>query len=518
MATQLSGITASKSMIESTTDKPRLMAVVDLGSNSFRLQVSKLVETSAGVQFRTIDSLKEPVRLAAGLTPDGRIDSLATERAMQTLLKFGERLRSFQPEAVRAVGTSTFRVAKNGDSLLRSAEAAIGFPIEIIAGREEARLIYAGASHELQSDSNNRLVIDIGGGSTECIIGRNHDPLMLESVLVGCVSISQRHFPDGAISVKRFDEAYYKARSRFESYAVAYRSLGWSYAVGTSGTAKAISQMCERVFRHSTIEQSDLVFFRDQLVHAGTTANIDLQGLKEDRRHVYAGGLAVMLAAFDEFEIDSMQYCNSALRHGLMYDLLDRKGPQDMREVTVLAMMRRYAIDEQHANQVASTACRLFRQAAKGSEEEIKEREQLLRWAALLADAGLTIAHEDFHKHSAYIISHVDMQGFSSSQQMALANLALGQTGGLRKLRDLNKSALDWITTISLRIAFILHRRRDNQAIPMPEMIYKSKGLQISVTEKWIKAHPLTHASLLAEIENLNELGVVGRVGLELKI
>ena len=505
-------------MNEPMNTKPRLMAVVDLGSNSFRLQVAKLVETSAGVQFQTIDSLKEPVRLAAGLGADGRLENTALDRAMQALLKFGERLRSFQPEAVRAVATSTFRVAKNGESLLQSAEAALGFPIEVIAGREEARLIYTGASHELQSDDINRLVIDIGGGSTECIIGNNHEARMLESALVGCVSLSQRHIADGTVTAKRFDEAYYKARSRFESYAVAYRSLGWSYAVGTSGTTKTISQMCERVFRHSTIEHSDLVFFRDQLVHAGGVANIDLQGLKEDRRHVYAGGLAVMLAVFDEFDINTMSYCNSALRHGLMYDLLNRKGPQDMREVTVLALMRRYAIDETHASQVAQTACQIFSQVGRGSLEEITERQQLLRWAALLADAGLSIAHEDFHKHSAYIIGHVDMQGFSSSQQMALANLALGQTGGLRKLREIYKSPLDWVSIFSLRIAFILHRRRDNQSAPLPEIVYRSKSLHIGVSEQWLKAHPLTHASIQAEIENLNELGVLGRVTLEVKI
>jgi exopolyphosphatase / guanosine-5'-triphosphate,3'-diphosphate pyrophosphatase len=489
-------------------DKPRLLAVVDLGSNSFRLHIARLIETSAGFQFQTLDSLKEPVRLAAGLGVDGFLDAESMSRANFALLKFGERLRSFQPETVRAVATSTFRVAKSGERLKKTAEAALGFPIEVISGHEEARLIYAGAAHEMSADQQNRLVIDIGGGSTECIIGNDYQAICLESAVVGCVSLSQRHFADGQITAKRFDEAYYKARSRFESYAVEFKSQGWSYAVGTSGTAKALSQMCLRLRGHDYIELKDLEWFKEQLIAAGSIDRIDMAGLKEDRRHVYAGGLAVMLAVFDEFDIKRMDYCNSALRHGLLYDLMAREGPRDMREVTVLELMRRYGIDQVHAHNMAQTACALFDQSAKGSLEELSERRQILRWAALLADAGLSISHEDFHKHSAYILSNVDMQGFSQSQQAILSTLALAQTGGIRKLKDALHSPLDWITAISLRIAFILHRRRDRTAVPTPELSYKQKSLQLQIAEEWLKTHPLTRASLEAEFSTLKELKV----------
>jgi exopolyphosphatase / guanosine-5'-triphosphate,3'-diphosphate pyrophosphatase len=487
---------------------PRLLAVVDLGSNSFRLNIAKLIETSAGFQFQTLDSLKEPVRLAAGLSNDGSLDAEALARCNLALLKFAERLRSFQPETVRAVATSTFRVAKTSVNLQKTAEAALGFPIEIISGHEEARLIYSGAAHELRPDDQNRLVIDIGGGSTECIVGNNQTAVCLESALVGCVSLSQKHFADGSISPKRFDEAYYKARSRFEPYAIEFKSKGWEYAVGTSGTAKALSQMCERHFGDATIQRKYLAKFKEQLIEAGKIDNIDMTGLKEDRRHVYAGGLAVMLAVFDEFEIDSMAYCNSALRHGLLYDLVERRGPQDMREVTVLELMRRYAIDTVYAQAMVNTACGLFDQAAKGSLEELQEQRQMLRWATLLADSGQSISHEDFHKHSAYILSHVDMQGFSQSQQNKLAHLALAQTGGMRKLRDVLHSPLDWITAMCLRIAFILHRRRDKSAVPLPEFQYKQKTLMLKASASWLNAHPLTRASLEAEFANLSELKI----------
>jgi exopolyphosphatase / guanosine-5'-triphosphate,3'-diphosphate pyrophosphatase len=489
---------------------PRLLAVVDLGSNSFRLNISKLVETAAGYQFQTLDSLKEPVRLAAGLANDGSLDIAALGRANLALRKFGERLRSFQPETVRAVATSTFRLAKASDGLQKVSEAALGFPIEIISGHEEARLIYSGAAHELRPDDKNRLVIDIGGGSTECIIGINQTAISLESALVGCVSLSHKHFADGVVTQKRFDEAYYKARSRFEPYAVELKSRGWEYAVGTSGTAKALSQMCERMFYDPVIQRKYLNKFKEQLIVAGKIDNLDMSGLKEDRRHVYAGGLAVMLAVFDEFEIESMTYCNSALRHGLLHDLVERKGPQDMREVTVLALMRRYSIDTGYAQALSDTACGLFDQAAKGSDEELQERRHLLRWAAFLADAGLSISHEDFHKHSSYILSHVDMQGFSQSEQDILANHALSQTGGMRKLRDLLHSPLDWISVMCLRIAFILHRRRDKSAVPLPELQYRQKSLYLQASEDWLGAHPLTRASLEAEFSNLNELKIFG--------
>jgi exopolyphosphatase / guanosine-5'-triphosphate,3'-diphosphate pyrophosphatase len=494
------------------TPTPRLLAVVDLGSNSFRLNIAKLIETAAGFQFQTLDNLKEPVRLAAGLSADGSLDAEAMARANLALLKFGERLRSFQPETVRAVATSTFRVARTSEGLQKTAEAALGFPIEIISGHEEARLIYSGAAHELRSDDQNRLVIDIGGGSTECIIGNNQTAICLESALVGCVSLNQKHFADGQVTQKRFDEAYFKARSRFEPYATEFKAKGWEYAVGTSGTAKALSQMCERNFDDPVIHRKHLNRFKEQLLIAGRIENVDMTGLKEDRRHVYSGGLAVMLAVFDEFEIESMAYCNSALRHGLLYDLVERKGLQDMREVTVLALKRRYGIDPAYALALSDTACGLFDQAAKGSVEELKEHRQLLRWAAFLADAGLSISHEDFHKHSAYILSHVDMQGFSQSEQDILANLALAQTGGMRKLRDLLQSPLDWITAMCLRIAFILHRRRDKSVVPLPELQYKQKGLYLKASESWLAAHPLTRASLEAEFANLNELRVFSEV------
>ncbi len=494
---------------------PQVLAVVDLGSNSFRLQVSKLIETPVGYQFRTLDSLKEPVRLASGLSSDDGLDEAAQQRAVGALLKFAERLRSFSPEAVRAVATSTYRVTKNSAQLKRRSEDALGFPIEVISGHEEARLIYAGAAHELPNDQQSRLVIDIGGGSTECIVGKGHETLALESALVGCVSLSQKYFDDTArISAKRFDEAYFKARSRLEIYTEQLNALAWKYAVGTSGTFKAISLMCEKHTGTPTITKEALENFKKQLLSAGGLQGIDVSGLNEDRRHIFAGGLAITLAVFDQFGIHEMRYCNSALRHGLMYDLVARKGEQDMREVTVQGLLKRYNIDLEYAQALSDTACGLFDQATKGIDTKLADRKKLLRWACLLADAGQTISHEDFHKHSAYILSHVDMQGFSQSQQAMLANLTLAQTGGMRKLKPLFSGYLDWLAAISLRVAFILHRRRDHQEVPLPELTYKQEVLTLRLQRSWLDAHPLTQASLEETIGRINELNVFSQAKL----
>lgn len=491
---------------------PRLLAAVDLGSNSFRLLVGRVSTSPSGEQVLPIDALKESVRLAAGLDAQGRLDAESQKRAILTLNRFGERLRSFSPDAVRAVGTNTLRVAVNARHFLATANAALGFPIDVIGGREEARLIYVGAAHALPADRLDRLVVDIGGGSTECIIGADYEPALLESATVGCVSLTRRHFPDGEVSKDAFARAYYAARDALAPTALAYRSRGWSYAVGTSGTAKALAQIAQVHLGSDTLTRDALLQIEWLLVKAGSADRLRLEGLKPERRPVLAGGLAVMSAVFDELGIDEMRYCPAALRQGVLYDLLGRVAGADMREITVEQMMQRYAVDAAQAQRVADTAVALFDQAARAAAEVLAHRRALLRWTARLAEVGLSIAHESFHKHTAYILLNADMPGFTQSEQAMLSHVALGQVGGLRKLAELIGDELEWLMVLALRIASILHRHRDAEETPMPALFLKRGKVRLELPKAWAREHPLSDATLRAEAAAWNELRVFDEV------
>ena len=311
------------------------VAAVDLGSNSFRLQVGRVVDD----QIYTLDSLKESVRLASGLTADKRLDEESQARALDALRLFGERMGGLDRGAVRAVATNTLRVAKNAAEFLPLAEEALGFPIEIIAGREEARLIYIGASHSLPMSAQKRLVVDIGGGSTEFIIGKRHDPLLMESLYMGCVSYTLRFFPDRRIDRKRLRDAQIAAAKEIELIAHDYRRMGWKEAVGSSGTARAIADILEMNGMNpngeSGISRAGLDKLCAMLVKAGSAEALDIPGIKSDRLPVLPGGIAIMSAVFEELGIERMSYADGALRLGVLYDLLGRFHHHDMRDSTV---------------------------------------------------------------------------------------------------------------------------------------------------------------------------------------
>ncbi|MGE5946891.1 MAG: exopolyphosphatase, partial [Betaproteobacteria bacterium] len=320
------------------------VAAVDLGSNSFRLQVGRVVDD----QIYPLDSLKEPVRLASGLGADKSLDAASQARALGALRRFGERLGGLDPGAVRAVATNTLRVAKNAPLFLPQAEAALGFPIEVIAGREEARLIYIGASHSLPSAAHKRLVVDIGGGSTEFIIGKRHEPQLMESLYMGCVSYTLRYFPDRRIDKKRLREAQVAAAKEIELIAHDYQRLGWKEAIGSSGTARAIADVLELNHMNpngeSGISSQGLNKLCALLVKAGSAEALDLPGVRSDRLPVLPGGIAIMSAIFEELGIEHMSYADGALRLGVLYDLLGRFHHHDMRDATVAQFRRRYQV------------------------------------------------------------------------------------------------------------------------------------------------------------------------------
>jgi len=484
-----------------------LIAAVDLGSNSFRLQVGRVV----GNQIYPLDGLKESVRLASGLTRDKMLDAPSQARGLEALARFGELLRGFAPGAVRAVATNTLRVAKNAPQFLAQAEAALGFSIEVIAGREEARLIYLGVAHTLPNPQTQQLVVDIGGGSTEFIVGRAFQPRLLESLYMGCVSFSLRHFPGGRVDRKGMKAAELAARKELQAIAHAYQSAGWEEAVGSSGTAKAIVDLLELNGLNpggaGGITRSGLDQLRSALIEAGDVEKLKLEGLRPDRVPVLPGGIAIMAAVFREFGLERMTFSEGALRLGVLYDLLGRYHHEDLREATVGAFMQRYEADHRQAARVGRTALRFLAELNPAAGSVDHSDAQFLSWAARLHEIGISVAHSSYHKHSAYILENADMPGFSKRDQQRLARIVLAHRGKLERVQATTRDAIDWMLIFALRIAALLHRSRDDAAEASIRAGVTAKGFELTVDAEWLKSSPLTAAALADEAKQWAGLG-----------
>ena len=486
------------------------IAAVDLGSNSFRLEVGRVVDG----QIYTLDSLKESVRLASGLQSDKSLDQASQDRALAALSRFGERIRGLPPEAVRAVATNALRVAKNATPFLREAVAALGFPIEIIAGREEARLIYIGAVHSLPASDEQRLVFDIGGGSTEFIIGHAMKPLCLESLFMGCVSYSLRFFPDGLIDRKRLYEAQMAAAKEVSLIAHVYQKTGWAEAIGSSGTAKAIAEILEQNDLNpggvTGITRQGLDRLCALMLRHKRMAALPLEGVKSDRIPVLPGGIAIMSAILDTLGMDHVTYADGALRLGVLYDLLGRFHHHDMRAATVKQFQRRYQVESGQADRVAETASTIFRDLMGlklRKPEELERDLQFINWAASLYEVGLSIAHTGYHKHGAYILSYADMPGFSKMDQASLALLVLCHRGKLNKVDALGREDVAWRQILALRLAAILHRARLEGAGPELQARETVNGFTLQLPGAWLDENPLTAAALQDESDIWEEAG-----------
>jgi exopolyphosphatase/guanosine-5'-triphosphate,3'-diphosphate pyrophosphatase len=490
---------------------PNVLAAIDLGSNSFRMEIGRVV----GNQIYTLDSFREPVRLASGLNREKLLSREAFQRGLSVLDRYGERLRGFQPRAVRAVATNTLRVARNAKDFLAEAERRLGFPIEVIAGREEARLIYFGVAHLQEPGAANRLVIDIGGGSTELIAGTGYTPAVMESVYVGCVGYSMRYFPGDLCTKAAFREAELSARREFEPVSKNLRRRGWTEAIGSSGTARALADILElNGFSDHGITAQGLEALKAALIKAARTDESRLAGLKPDRIPVLAGGLAIMSAAFAELAIERMTVSDGGLRTGVLYDLLGRTQHEDMRETTVREFMQRYTVDEPQAQRVGQIATQLWsslsgtRPADAEGSADYQATEKLLSWAASLHEIGLSITHNGYHKHSAYILSNADMPGFSKKEQAALAVLVLGHTGKLAKMKDYVSAGEDWRPLVCLRLAAVILRSRNDAPTPRLGLRNDKWRLMMEVPTKWLEANPLTEFDLRQEINELAKFGV----------
>ncbi len=488
--------------MNSATPPYDVLATVDLGSNSFRLQVSRVVDD----QLYPLDVLKETVRLGGGLTEDKLLEQDTIDRALACMARFGERLRGFEPRQVRIVGTNTLRVAKNAAAFISEAERLLGFPIEIIAGREEARLIYLGAAHSLPATRERRLVVDIGGGSTEFIIGSQYKAHVTESLPLGCVTYSLRYFPGGKISKAAFRDAELAAASEIQRITHAYPQSEWQLAVGTSGTARSLRDILEiNDWTSGEITLGGMLRLREELLRFGSFKAIDLNGLKPDRAPVICGGLAVMIAVFQTLHIERMIVTDGALRDGVLYDLLGRQREKDMRDSTIAQFKRRYHVDTAQAERVLRLAEQFYGMVAP--EGPLLK---CLNWAAKVHEIGLSIAHTAYHKHSAYILQNADMPGFSRREQSELATIVLGHRGDMGKMtREISDPEM-WHAVLALRLAALFCRsRNDVDGNAVQNVQQTMNGYAITIDGDWLEANPLTTSAFGQEVGQWRRVGML---------
>ena len=466
-----------------------------------------VARAEADGRVHILDRLRDPVRLAAGLTRERMLTHRAVHRALESLERFGERLRGMPRSAVRAVGTNTLRQARNAEDFLVPAARALGHPIEIIAGREEARLIYLGVAHMSSDTEGRHFVIDIGGGSTECIIGERFEPISLHSLYMGCVGYTAQFFADGRLSRENFQRAQLAAALELASLRESFRELGWSRSSGSSGTILAVSEVLRASeWTHGEIQLDALHKLVDAIVECGKLDELSLPGLEEDRAQVFPGGVAILVAAFEQLGLERLEPSTGALREGIVYELLGRPTHEDPRDRSVATVAARYKVDAAQAQRVEQTALALFEQAREAWKLDAETGLLVLEWAARVHEIGLSIAYSGYHKHSAYILEHGDMPGFSRELQALLAAVVHAHR---RKLsRDLfegvagrERRELALRLALLLRLAVRLHHSRSREPLPELKVEAGPNSLALLFPRGWLEARPLTRADLEEEAE-----------------
>jgi exopolyphosphatase/guanosine-5'-triphosphate,3'-diphosphate pyrophosphatase len=470
-----------------------------------------VVATNHQGRLKIIDRLREMVRLSAGLNSSRELDKEAMQRAIACLERFGQRLRDMHADSVRAIGTNALRQAKNSRKFLKSAQAALGHPIEVISGIEEARLIYQGTTYAISRPNDRRIVVDIGGGSTEIIVGEGMQPLKMESLFMGCVSMSERYFVNGKVTRKSFDQAFMAAKQRLRPFVAAYKKIGWDLEIGTSGTIKAISEVVNSLPEGSNeISLESLFKLRDSMVDK----ELDLSSVKKERLPVFPGGLVILVAVFDSLGLNKMNFSDGALREGVLFDLLGRLHleHEDVRANTVQGFEYRYHVDSEQANRTELSASILLNKVKKEWGLSSKEHENKLKWAARLHEVGLDIAHSGYHRHSAYLLQHSDMPGFASSEQQVLACLVGCHRRKIRPesfdiLQSEESETIKYLIVL-LRLAVLLNRDRVDNEFPLKSIEAKQNEITLEFEQGWIEQSPLTQIDLEQESDYLKAIDI----------
>lgn len=493
------------------TQSPEIrdVAAIDLGSNSFHMVVARVVDQD----LQLVSRHKQRVRLAAGLDAKKNLDNASIERGLECLAMFAERLQGFEECNVRIAATHTLRQANNAHIFLQRAREVLPFPIEIIPGVEEARLIYLGVAHT-QPESDSKLVVDIGGGSTEMIIGKGFDPELINSKQMGCVSYTKLYFANGKLSRKNFAKAILAAEQRLESIAHRYCKKGWEIAFGSSGTIKAIREVLIAIgYDDGIITAKRLDKLVEKLCDWPTIEDIDLSGLTPDRKPVFAAGVAILMAIFKDLKIDEMHFSEGALREGLLFEMEDGFKRSDIRMRTTENLASKHLVDLDHAAKIKHQAQSFLQQVHQDlGIKKSSELFDLLDWSALLHEVGLSISLQAFHRHSAYILRHTYMPGFNREQQTVLAMLVRFQRKAL-KLHEMEEFTLfkkkHIIGVIRiLRLAILLNGQRNEDALPKLMLSIDGDTWTLSSEDdEWLEHNKLLHADLMTEQEYWNNAG-----------
>ncbi|MDB5825438.1 MAG: putative exopolyphosphatase Ppx [Herminiimonas sp.] len=477
-----------------------MLAAVDLGSNSFRLHIAEL----AGGKIRIVKSARDPIRLGAGLDEKGNLTPQAMRSAIDCLARFSTILAEFPVTSVRVVATNTLRIARNRAMFLPQAEQAIGYPIEIISGEEEGRLIYLGVSDALPASQERRLVIDIGGGSTELILGVGSEIEKVESFTIGTVSQSLGFFPQGRIDASTFNAAVLSACSRFEDVAADYSASKWSQAYGSSGTVRAIADaISKNGIGDGTVSRHSVDALRDRLIGFGNASKVELAGMKPDRAGVIMGGLAVLIGLMQQLGIQSITPIEAGLRMGVLTDLTLRSTRRDRRELAVREFLQRFHVDETRANRVGDMARTLFLQLKPSSDNLLRH----LYWSALLHEVGMSVSHSGYHKHGAYLVENADLSGFTTREQRMMGTLVLGQKGNLRKVSDALANADLNRAILAMRLAVLFMHSRLDAKLEGVRVKMKTR-IDVEIQREWVVDHPTLSYWLDKEREHWREIGV----------
>ncbi len=488
------------------TDEQPLVAAIDLGSNSFHMIVARVDQG----EIRPVERLGEKVQLAAGLNKNDELSGESIERGISCLKQFAQYLSGSRLQEVRVVGTNALRKARNSEQFVEQAEQILGYPVEIIAGREEARLIYLGVAHTQSDDNERRLVMDIGGGSTEFVIGERFEPKLMESLHMGCVVFTERFFSHGELNPQRFQSAYYAARLELLNIEKAFSGMGWVDAVGSSGSIRAVSHILQAMDEPEVITRHSLEMLKKKVLRFSHTHRVRFPGLNSSRQSIFPAGLAILMAGFDALNIERMTFSDGALREGVLYDMLGRDSHENVRERTINALMSRYHVDKKHAISIRNHAQNCFHQIAdswKLNESDL----ELLGWSASLCEIGMDISHTQFHRHGAYLIDHSDLMGFSRGQQKQMALLVRGHRRSISKSLIANWSKVEgqrlMQLIILLRIATVLSHGRDDKNLPEYQLEASGSKIKLTFPGGWIEKHPLTATDLAAEANYLSRVG-----------
>ncbi|WNC70092.1 exopolyphosphatase [Thalassotalea nanhaiensis] len=489
--------------------KSQKVAVVDLGSNSFHLVLARIVEQD--VQILLKEKLR--VRLAQGLDINLNLSEESIERGLRTLAIYAETLKGFHPSKVNIIATYTLRVANNASKFLQRAKAIIPYPIQVVSGQEEARLIYQGVAHSMHYQEN-RLVVDIGGGSTEFIIGNGFNTLALSSRNVGCVSLSKTHFGQGKINKKRFKNALLAAEQELEPIVDKFKNITWKLAIGTSGTASALTEIAHaNNFCQGPLTHQALTDIKNAVLKFDHFEQIKLKGLTTDRQHVIVGGLIIMMAIFDLFEITQLEYCDKALREGALYEMDDNLQHEDIRERSIESLINRVSVDVQHNEHVALTCLQLLKQSQPGWDfNAIPETPRYLRWASALHEVGLHINSSNYHKHSAYVIENAGMLGFNQDEVTLLATLIrLHRKKILNELiPELSLFDYKWVARLIVifRLSVLFNQKRQKDFLPTWQFKVHKNNAELEFPQAWLTNKELFKANLDTEIKQMQKLGI----------